>query len=305
MSAHTLECVAALAVDAGSHREAARLFGAAGAIRQRIGQVRFQIHQAGYKASVAALRDAMGDEELESAWAEGTALSTDEAIAYAQRRRGERKRPTGTPTERDVVRLVSEGLANKDIATRLSSHPGPCRAPSPTSTPNSESPRACSSFKNQLATRDERHLAHSTDERIEGHCQSARRVCRLHGHVDAVNTFRCTRRSFRVVSSLRVGKFSVSAGHAVFCSGSIPGSSTENPPVIPEGEGPVKTNLCVVLVRSASFLVLAGRVEVGVGVKCSGGARPRSGGRALTAASFGACCSGRGGRNCLFCFRLG
>ena len=39
------------------------------------------------------------------------------------------------------------------------------------------------------------------------------------------------------------------------------------PQVIPEGEGPVKTNLCVVLVRSASFLVLAGRVEVGVGVK--------------------------------------
>ena len=52
MSAHTLECVAAHAVDAGSHREAARLFGAASAIRQRIGHVRFQIHQAGYKASV-------------------------------------------------------------------------------------------------------------------------------------------------------------------------------------------------------------------------------------------------------------
>lgn len=37
--------------------------------------------------------------------------------------------------------------------------------------------------------------------------------------------------------------------------------------VIPEGEGPVKTNLGVGLVRSASFLVLAGRVEVGVVVK--------------------------------------
>ena len=37
--------------------------------------------------------------------------------------------------------------------------------------------------------------------------------------------------------------------------------------VIPEGAGPVKTNLCGVLVCSASFLVLAGRVEVGVGVK--------------------------------------
>ena len=38
--------------------------------------------------------------------------------------RGERKRPTSgwaslTPTECDVVRLVSEGLANKDIAARL------------------------------------------------------------------------------------------------------------------------------------------------------------------------------------------
>jgi hypothetical protein len=37
--------------------------------------------------------------------------------------------------------------------------------------------------------------------------------------------------------------------------------------VIPEGAGPVKTNLCVVLVRCAGFLVLVGRVEVGVGVK--------------------------------------
>ena len=51
-------------------------------------------------------------------------MSTEEAIAYAQRGRGERKRPTSgwdalTPTERDVVRLVSDGLANNDIATRL------------------------------------------------------------------------------------------------------------------------------------------------------------------------------------------
>jgi len=37
--------------------------------------------------------------------------------------------------------------------------------------------------------------------------------------------------------------------------------------VIPEGAGPVKTNGCVVLVHFVSFLVLAGRVEVGVGVK--------------------------------------
>jgi DNA-binding CsgD family transcriptional regulator len=119
-----LEVLADLAGEAGSHGEAARLFGAAQAIRQRIGVVRFQIYEAGYQASLTALRDAMGDKDFDAAWAEGAALPTEEAIAYAQRGRGERKRPTSgwgalTPTERDVVRLVSQGLANNDIATRL------------------------------------------------------------------------------------------------------------------------------------------------------------------------------------------
>jgi DNA-binding CsgD family transcriptional regulator len=41
-----------------------------------------------------------------------------------QRGRGERKRPASgwaslTPTERDVVQLVGEGLGNKDAAARL------------------------------------------------------------------------------------------------------------------------------------------------------------------------------------------
>jgi len=83
-----LECLAALAVDAGSHREAARLFGAAHGIRQRGGAVRFKVYDAGYEASVAAQRDVMGEQGFESAWAEGAALSTEEAIAYAQRGRG-------------------------------------------------------------------------------------------------------------------------------------------------------------------------------------------------------------------------
>ncbi|MGA9493024.1 MAG: LuxR C-terminal-related transcriptional regulator, partial [Mycobacterium sp.] len=119
-----LECLAVLAGDAQSHREAARLFGAAEAIRLHMGAVRFKIYDTGYEASVAALRDALGEEDFDAAWAEGAALSTEDAIAYAQRGRGQRKRPSSgwgslTPTERDVVRLVSEGLANSDIAARL------------------------------------------------------------------------------------------------------------------------------------------------------------------------------------------
>jgi DNA-binding CsgD family transcriptional regulator len=119
-----LECLAVLAGQGGSHREAARLFGAAEAIRLRIGTVRFKVHDASHHGSVAALRDAMGEQDFESAWAEGAALATEQAIGYAQRGRGQRKRPTSgwaslTPTEREVVRLVSAGLANNDIATQL------------------------------------------------------------------------------------------------------------------------------------------------------------------------------------------
>ncbi len=113
-----------LAAQAESYPEAARLVGAAEAVRQRTGEVPYEIYRADYEALVAALRDAMGQNDFDAAYAEGAALSTVEAIAYAQRGRGERKRPsTGwaslTPAELDVVRLVCEGLGNKDIATRL------------------------------------------------------------------------------------------------------------------------------------------------------------------------------------------
>ena len=119
-----LECLAVLAGQDGSHREAVRLFAAAESIRQRIGAVRYKVWDAGYEAAVAAVRNAMGETDFDAAWAEGAAVSTEEAIAYAQRGRGQRKRPASgwaslTPTERDVVRLVSDGLANNDIATRL------------------------------------------------------------------------------------------------------------------------------------------------------------------------------------------
>jgi predicted ATPase/class 3 adenylate cyclase/DNA-binding CsgD family transcriptional regulator len=119
-----LECLASLAHGSGRHLESARLFGAAHTIRERTGVVRFRVYDTGYSASVEAARNALGDRKFDAEWEAGAALSTDEAIAYARRGRGERKRPsTGwaslTPTEHDVVRLVGEGLGNKDIGSRL------------------------------------------------------------------------------------------------------------------------------------------------------------------------------------------
>jgi DNA-binding CsgD family transcriptional regulator len=118
-----LECLALLAAEA-NHQHAARLMGAADGIRRRHGEVRLKVFQPTYDSSAAAVREALGDAAFHAAWTEGAALSTSEAVAYAQRGRGERRRPTRgweslTPTEFDVARLVCEGLPNKDIATRL------------------------------------------------------------------------------------------------------------------------------------------------------------------------------------------
>ena len=68
-------------------------------------------------------RASLGD-DFETVWTEGVALTWEEAVAYAQRMRGTRTRPTHgwdslTPTEQDIVALVTQGLTNPQIAERM------------------------------------------------------------------------------------------------------------------------------------------------------------------------------------------
>ena len=81
------------------------------AIRRRLDQL------------LADARASLGD-GFDTAWTEGASLTWEETVAYAQRMRGERRRPAHgwnslTPTELDIVALVTEGLTNPQIAERM------------------------------------------------------------------------------------------------------------------------------------------------------------------------------------------
>lgn len=119
-----LEALAGLATVLESHREAARLLGAAQRLRDETGYVRFPIDAPAWEADRSAAISALGEEEFEAAWTEGAGLSLEEAVSYAKRGRGERKRPSAgwasiTPSEMEVVKLVAQGLPNPEIAKRL------------------------------------------------------------------------------------------------------------------------------------------------------------------------------------------
>jgi DNA-binding CsgD family transcriptional regulator len=119
-----LELLGSLAVEAGSALEGTRLLGAAEALRDARWIVLFAIDLPDHEAAVTACRTALGDTDFEAAWEAGRRMSLEEAVAYAERGRGERKRPAAgwealTPSEVDVVRLAAQGLSNPQIAERL------------------------------------------------------------------------------------------------------------------------------------------------------------------------------------------
>ncbi|MEH3142312.1 MAG: LuxR family transcriptional regulator [Mycobacterium kyogaense] len=119
-----LDILAAVSVAHANHQVASRLLASASAIREDMGLKGYPVFVADAAAAVATAREALGHDAFESAWAEGAALAREDAIAYARRGCGERRRAsTGweslTPTEVAVAQLVSTGMANKDIATRL------------------------------------------------------------------------------------------------------------------------------------------------------------------------------------------
>ena len=126
-----IELLGVLAAARERFPDAARLLAAADAAR---GPLQYLVpgFTANRGAAATAARQArhiLGDDRFTQAWEQGQQLTLDEAVAYATRKGGGRKRPaTGwaslTPAELEVARLAGEGLRNDAIARRLFIAPG-------------------------------------------------------------------------------------------------------------------------------------------------------------------------------------
>jgi predicted ATPase/class 3 adenylate cyclase/DNA-binding CsgD family transcriptional regulator len=120
----SLELLATFAVEFGDAEGAARLLGAAAAIRTEKGFPLPPVAQPEIDGATGALIAVLGTERLAELLAEGAQLDLAGAVAYAGRGHGTRKRPaTGwrslTPAEVQVVELVAEGCTNAEIGRRL------------------------------------------------------------------------------------------------------------------------------------------------------------------------------------------
>jgi predicted ATPase/class 3 adenylate cyclase/DNA-binding CsgD family transcriptional regulator len=126
-----IELLGVLAAARERYADAARLLAAADAARRPLQYLApgFTADRDAAARAVSQARHVLGDDGFTQAWELGQALALDDAVAYAARKGGGRKRPaTGwaslTPAEVEVVRLVSEGLRNDAIARRLFIAPG-------------------------------------------------------------------------------------------------------------------------------------------------------------------------------------
>jgi DNA-binding CsgD family transcriptional regulator len=112
---------------------AARLFGAAAALRERLGAAPWPAWLAEHEQNATATRACLGEERFEVAWAAGRALALDAAIAEALGEGAATVAPAVLPVqvaeaaqvgplslrEHQVADLIARGMTNRRIAGQL------------------------------------------------------------------------------------------------------------------------------------------------------------------------------------------
>jgi predicted ATPase/DNA-binding CsgD family transcriptional regulator len=118
-----LELLAAAVSMQGEHGRAAWLFGAAEALREAVGAFVLPLYRAEYDRGVAATRAGLDEAAFSAAWAEGRAMTPEQAVEYALEPSSATPRLKDTANlstrEVEVLALVAEGLTDPQVAERL------------------------------------------------------------------------------------------------------------------------------------------------------------------------------------------
>jgi DNA-binding CsgD family transcriptional regulator/tetratricopeptide (TPR) repeat protein len=124
---HCLAGLAAVCAADADVLRAARLSGAAAALLDAVGAIEHSVSSVDVARGLEIARAALTAEEFDRAWAEGQAMSLEQAIAYALEpelaRPAESPRDRGVPLSKreiEVVRLLVDGKSNQQIAMALS-----------------------------------------------------------------------------------------------------------------------------------------------------------------------------------------
>ncbi len=124
--------LAQILVALGDAERAARFFGCAEAQHEQAGVVIYESVRRGYEQAIAAAADALGPARFRTVWGEGRSLALAEAVEAAAVIRvdavvipdrsgsGEPAAPGLSRREREVLRLIVDGLSDREIADELS-----------------------------------------------------------------------------------------------------------------------------------------------------------------------------------------